>query len=77
MNINLQPKLLRVLQEGTVRRVGSTRERKVDVRVLSNINIPPEEALAAHKLRQDLYFCLGVVGIRIPPLRNVKKIFLF
>ena len=45
MNINLQPKLLRVLQEGTVRRVGSTRERKVDVRVLSNINIPPEEAL--------------------------------
>ena len=58
MNINLQPKLLRVLQEGTVRRVGSTRERKVDVRVLSNINIPPEEALAAHKLRQDLYFRL-------------------
>ncbi len=73
MNINLQPKLLRVLQEGTVRRVGSTRERKVDVRVLSNINIPPEEALAAHKLRQDLYFRLGVVGIRIPPLRERKE----
>ncbi|MBS5518847.1 MAG: sigma 54-interacting transcriptional regulator [Acidaminococcus sp.] len=73
MNINLQPKLLRVLQEGTVRRVGSTRERKVDVRVLSNINIPPEEALTSHKLRQDLYYRLGVVGIRIPPLRERKE----
>jgi arginine utilization regulatory protein len=73
MNINLQPKLLRVLQEGTVRRVGGLRERKVDVRVLSIMNIPPRQALEEKKLRSDLFFRLGVVDIRIPPLRERKE----
>ncbi|MBR3867306.1 MAG: sigma 54-interacting transcriptional regulator, partial [Butyricicoccus sp.] len=56
MNINLQAKLLRVLQEGTIRRVGGTQEIHVDVRVLSNINIPPYQAIAENTLRSDLFY---------------------
>ena len=70
MNLNLQPKLLRVLQEGTVRRVGGMTERPVNVRVLSNMNITPQQALQEHKLRRDLFYRLGVVDLRIPPLRE-------
>ena len=66
MNINLQAKLLRVLQDGMVRRVGGSSEIHVNVRVLSNINIPPEQAIEENKLRQDLYYRLGVVNITIP-----------
>ncbi len=73
MNIALQAKLLRVLQEGTVRRVGGASEIRIDVRILSNINIPPQQAIAEHKLRSDLYYRLGVVNINIPPLRERKE----
>lgn len=70
MNISLQTKLLRVLQDGKIRHIGGSQEIQVDVRVLSNINIPPYQAIAEHKLRQDLYYRLGVVNITIPPLRE-------
>lgn len=70
MNINLQAKLLRVLQEGKIRKVGGSQEIAVDVRVLSNINVPPYEAIASNHLRQDLFYRLGVVNINIPPLRE-------
>ena len=73
MNINLQAKLLRVLQDGVIRRVGGMTEMPVDVRVLSNINIPPYQAIAENKLRQDLYYRLGVVNIHVPPLRERKE----
>lgn len=73
MNINLQSKLLRVLQEGSVRRVGGSSEIPVDVRVLSNINIPPDQAIAEEKLRRDLFYRLGVVNINIPPLRERRE----
>lgn len=73
MNINLQAKLLRVLQDGVIRRVGGMTEMPVDVRVLSNINIPPYQAMEENKLRQDLYYRLGVVNIHIPPLRERKE----
>lgn len=73
MNINLQSKLLRVLQDGVVRRVGGLSEIRVDVRVLSNVNIPPYQAIAENKLRQDLFYRLGVVNINIPPLRKRKE----
>ena len=73
MNISLQSKLLRVLQEGVVRRVGGTEEIRVDVRVLSNINIPPHEAIEKQRLRQDLFYRLGVVNINLPPLRERKE----
>ncbi len=73
MNISLQSKLLRVLQDGVIRRVGGTSEIQVDVRVLSNINIPPYQAIAEDKLRQDLFYRLGVVNINVPPLRERRE----
>lgn len=73
MNLGLQAKLLRVLQEGTVRRVGGATEISVDVRVLSNTNIPPYQAMEENKLRRDLFYRLGVVNITIPPLRERKE----
>lgn len=73
MNLGLQAKLLRVLQEGTVRRVGGSTEISVDVRVLSNTNIPPYQAMEENKLRRDLFYRLGVVNITIPPLRERKE----
>jgi arginine utilization regulatory protein len=73
MNISLQSKLLRVLQDGVIRRVGGVVESRVDVRVLSNINIPPFRAIEEKLLRQDLYYRLGVVNINLPPLRQHKE----
>lgn len=73
MNVSLQPKLLRVLQDGQIRRVGGATEINVDVRVLSTLNIPPVQAIEEKKLRQDLYFRLGVVNVNIPPLRERKE----
>ncbi|MGN1008101.1 MAG: sigma 54-interacting transcriptional regulator, partial [Butyricicoccus sp.] len=71
--INLQSKLLRVLQDGMIRRVGGMNEIHVDVRVLSNINIPPYQAIAENKLRRDLFYRLGVVNINVPPLRERRE----
>lgn len=73
MNISLQSKLLRVLQDGVIRRVGGMSEHRVNVRVLSNINIPPYQAIEENKLRRDLFYRLGVVNINIPPLRDRKE----
>ena len=70
MQIALQSKLLRVLQDGIIRRVGGMSEIHVDVRVLSNINIPPDQAIAENKLRRDLFYRLGVVNVTVPPLRE-------
>ena len=73
MNISVQSKLLRVLQDGMVRRVGSVSETHVDVRVLSSINVPPYQAIAEGNLRQDLFYRLGVVNITVPPLRERRE----
>lgn len=73
MNMILQSKLLRVLQDGMIRRVGGIEEIHVDVRVLSNINIPPYQAIEENKLRRDLFYRLGVININIPPLKNRKE----
>lgn len=73
MNINLQSKLLRVLQDGAFRRVGGSTELHTNVRVLSNINMPPYLAIEENKLRRDLFYRLGVVNISIPPLRERKE----
>lgn len=70
MDIVLQAKLLRVLQEGTVRRVGGDQEIELDVRIIANINITPQEAIKTGKLRQDLYYRLATVYVSIPPLRE-------
>lgn len=73
MNISLQSKLLRVLQDGIVRRVGGMTEIRVDVRVLSNTNLPPYQAIEENRLRRDLFYRLGVVNINLPPLRERKE----
>lgn len=70
MNIHLQAKLLRVLQEKRVKRIGGTKEIPIDVRIIATINEDPIEAIARDHLRKDLYYRLGVVTIFIPPLRE-------
>lgn len=72
MNLELQAKLLRVLQEGVVRRIADTKLRPVDVRVIAATNIDPLLAVEQHKLRPDLYYRLNVVSLRVPPLRERK-----
>jgi transcriptional regulator with PAS, ATPase and Fis domain len=67
-----QAKLLRVLEDGKVRRLGSKSETPVDVRVLAATNKEPEHAVASGQLRQDLLFRLNVFHIHLPPLR-VRK----
>jgi transcriptional regulator with PAS, ATPase and Fis domain len=65
-----QAKLLRVLEDSQVRRLGSKHEISVDVRVLAATNKVPEEAVAKGQLRNDLYFRLNVVQIEMAPLRE-------
>src|SRR3974390_506397 len=68
-----QAKLLRVLEDHKVRRLGSKTETPVDVRVLAATNKDPEQAVANAQLRQDLYFRLNVFHIHLPPLREHKE----
>jgi DNA-binding NtrC family response regulator len=70
MPMGTQAKLLRVLEDSRVRRLGSKQEISVDVRVLAATNKIPEEAVSKGMLRQDLYFRLNVVHIDMPPLRE-------
>jgi DNA-binding NtrC family response regulator len=67
---SLQAKLLRVLENGTLRRVGSIQERKVDVRLLAatNRNLPDE--IKAARFREDLYYRINVMSLELPPLRE-------
>jgi DNA-binding NtrC family response regulator len=70
MATSVQAKLLRVLQEGTFRRVGGKAELKVDVRIVAATNRDPSEALAQKQLREDLYYRLNVFALRVPALRE-------
>lgn len=73
MPVNLQSKLLRVIEGGTFRRVGGTNDIKVDVRVISATNKDIKEEIASGRFREDLYYRLNVVPIIIPPLRERKE----
>ncbi|MBI5283345.1 MAG: sigma-54-dependent Fis family transcriptional regulator [Candidatus Solibacter usitatus] len=70
---NLQSKLLRVLETGELERVGSSRTRQVDVRVLSATNALIHQECAAGRFRQDLLFRLNTIEIHLPPLRERKQ----
>lgn len=70
MPMGLQAKLLRVLQEGTVRPVGGTREEPVDVRVLASTNRDLEEEIEEGRFREDLFYRLETFTLRVPPLRE-------
>src|SRR5712691_10306211 len=73
MPVATQAKLLRVLEDSKLRRLGSKVETTVDVRVLAATNKVPEEAVARGELRNDLYYRLNVFNVHMPPLREHKE----
>lgn len=77
MPIELQAKLLRVLEDGMVRRVGSSQNISVDVRVITAMNVHPTAALQSQKLRSDLYYRLNVFTFSLLPIRERKEDILF
>lgn len=73
MPLNLQPKLLRVLQDGKVMRIGGKGYIDVDVRIIASTNCNLEEKVKNKEFREDLYYRLNVIPINIPPLRDRKE----
>lgn len=73
LSMDLQPKLLRVLEKREIRRVGSNQVRNIDVRIISATNRRLQNEVNAGRFREDLYYRLSVVHIEIPPLRDRKQ----
>ncbi|MGH7654481.1 MAG: sigma-54-dependent transcriptional regulator [Gemmatimonadaceae bacterium] len=73
MSLAAQAKVLRVLQDGDVTRIGGAKPRKVDVRVIAATNKKLEEEIAAGRFREDLYYRLNVVPVHVPPLRERRE----
>jgi DNA-binding NtrC family response regulator len=73
MPLILQPKLLRVLEDGKVRRLGGKQEYSFDVRVIAATNREPRQAIQDGKLREDLYYRMTVFTVPLPPLRERKE----
>jgi arginine utilization regulatory protein len=72
MDITLQGKLLRVLQESEIRRIGAKETKLLDVRIIASTNEHPQKLLREGRLREDLYYRLNVIYLEIPPLRERK-----
>lgn len=71
--LDIQPKLLRFLEQGEIMPVGETRPQAVDVRVLAATNADLEQRVAEGKFREDLYYRLSVIRIHVPPLRDRRE----
>jgi transcriptional regulator with GAF, ATPase, and Fis domain len=71
--LELQPMLLRLLESREYHRVGEARSRQTDVRIIAATHHDLKEAVDQHRFRQDLYYRLGVITIRIPPLRECRE----
>lgn len=77
MPIDLQAKLLRVLEDGMIRRVGSSKSVRVDVRVIAAMNVHPRKALEENMIRTDLFYRLNVLTFELVPLRKRREDILF
>ena len=73
MPIQMQTHLLRILQDGTFERIGDSKTRSTDVRIIAATNQNVEQAILDNKLREDLFFRINVVPITVPPLRKRKE----
>jgi len=73
MGLSLQAKLLRVLQEGYIRRVGGLKDIPIDVRIIATTNQDPIDAVKNGIIRKDLYYRLNVISINVPPLREREE----
>ncbi|MFQ5572310.1 MAG: sigma-54-dependent transcriptional regulator [Rhodothermales bacterium] len=73
IDLNVQAKLLRVLQEQEIQKVGSTETKKIDVRIIATSNRNLSEAMAQRYFREDLYHRLSVFPLNVPPLRNRRS----
>ncbi|MFN2746597.1 MULTISPECIES: sigma-54 interaction domain-containing protein [unclassified Bacillus (in: firmicutes)] len=72
LDLNLQAKLLRAIQEKTIRRIGAAKDTPIDVRIIATMNEDPIDAVSEKRLRKDLYYRLSVVTLFIPPLKDRK-----
>lgn len=73
MEISVQPKLLKAIEDQEIRRIGTTESKKVDVRIITAINEPPSKIIHENKFREDLFYRIGVVQINLPDLKERKS----